>query len=115
MTEQELKEKREQLDRELDWELSLFMNQAIDIYLRAFTVGTIVEWQDQRDAILKDALAVIKNRLSSLGVVIADKDVELQTIQDELCTAYYEDDPRRMKKALGKLAGYTKTYPLEEK
>jgi hypothetical protein len=120
MTEQELKEKREEIDRKLDWELSLFMNQAIGIYLRAFTVGTIVEWQDQSDAILKDALAVlkdalavIKNQLSSLGVVIADKDAELPPIDTYFRSKDYMEGQKDMQDSMTEL-GYTKTHSLLE-
>ncbi len=94
MAEQELKEKGEAID-------SLLYN-----YLQLARTRT--------DHSIGDIRSELKHELSSLGVVIADKEAELQTIQDELCTAYYEDDPRRMEKALGKLAGYTKIHSLLE-
>jgi len=100
MTEQEIKEKREAI-RE-----GIAVSHAEEMFRDDFYGAYVTDGDRERCRLWADRLI---KEFSSLGVVIADRDAELPL---EACLD--NSTPVDIRKAY-KDAGYTKTYPLEEK
>ena len=97
MTQKQIEAKRNEIDYWLKWEIIIVTNDIVEAFKALNQENQVAEYQDKRDAVIKHSIERIKEKLSSLGVVIA--------VEGEL-----PESPENISYHLG----YKQTVPLME-